>query len=144
MKPTVHFPTRSLSRRVETIMSQQHQRKTADGIVPGVCDHSCPQSSAKQREHAKHSAIRGDQQHSRDSLVTMRAPKHQRGEHYADPDSSQNPAEMLSTRNSIISRPVTGASFWVTSPIFCGSMCDPEIFTSASPSTASTMTAPAQ
>ena len=76
-------------------MSQQHQRKTADGIVPGVRDHSCPQSSAQQREHAEHSAIRGDQQHSRNSFVTMRAAKHQRGEHHAGPDSPPHASELL-------------------------------------------------
>src|ERR1700721_3112897 len=95
LKPTVLFRTRSLSCCVESIMSQQHQRKTADGIVPGVRDHSCPQSSAQQREHAEHSAIRGDQQHSRNSFITMRAAKHQRGKHHADPDSPPHASELL-------------------------------------------------
>ena len=76
--PTTSFPPRSLSREVDTIVSQQNQRDTADRIMPGMRDHSCSQSSPQQREHAKHRAIRGDQHYSRDSLVAVRAAKYQR------------------------------------------------------------------
>src|ERR1700722_6048686 len=95
MKPTVDFPARSLSCEMDTIMSQQHQCDTADGIVPGVCDHSCSKSSAQQREHAKHRAVRGDEQHSCDSFVAVRTAKHQSGERDTDPHSAPHACELL-------------------------------------------------
>ena len=76
-------------------MSQQHQRETADRIVPGVRDHSCPQTSPQQREHAKHRAIRGDQQYSRDSFISVSAAKHQCGERDADPDPAPHASKLL-------------------------------------------------
>jgi hypothetical protein len=78
MMPTTNFPPRSLSREMDTIMPQQNQRNTADRIMPRMRDHSCSQSSPHPREHAKHSAIRGDEHYSRDSLIAVRAAKHQR------------------------------------------------------------------
>ncbi len=93
--PTADFPTRSLSREVDTIMSQQHQRETADRIMPGMRDHSCPQSSPQQREHAKHRAIRGDEQYSRDSFIAVRGAKHQSGERDADPYAVPHAGKLL-------------------------------------------------
>jgi hypothetical protein len=95
MKPTVRFPAHSLSCRVDPIMSQQHQGKTADGIVPGMRDHSGPQSSPPQREHAKHRAVRGDEQHSRDSFIAVRATKYQRGEQNTGPDAAPQASKLL-------------------------------------------------
>ena len=139
---------------MDTIMSQQHQRDAADRIMPGMRDHSCPKSSPQQREHAKHRAIRGDQQYSGDSFIAVRTAKHQRGERDADPHPVPHARKLLlqvTAEDQFLAdagrdaqyqeqhhlHPVTGASFWVTSPIFCGSMCDPEIFTSTLPSSAS-------
>ena len=68
------FPSVSFCCEMNTIMPQQHQRDTADRIMPGMRDHSCSQSSAQQREHAKHRAIRGDQQYSSNSFIAVRAP----------------------------------------------------------------------
>lgn len=85
----------SFRAEVQSVMAQQNERHSAHAIVPGMSDHAGAQSSATQREYAKHRAIRGDQQHAGKSFVAMRAAEEQRGNNNAGTDAFSNPGELL-------------------------------------------------
>src|ERR1700748_94659 len=58
-------------------------------------DHARAQTSTQQREYAKHRAIRGDEQHSGNSFVAVRAAEDERGERNTTPNASSHSSKLL-------------------------------------------------